>query len=133
MSRRRWRQERGLLALALVVLASQGCGEGPAPVDSSTTEATVTGVVKVRGVPADSGEVVFNPSNHLRIVPSKVAPIGPDGTFKITTYTGGNEVSFRGDVASKNRGVGLIKEYVDVQRGENKAEFDLMGQGHGPS
>src|SRR5689334_8554150 len=100
MSRRLWRQI--LSPFALLVLAGQGCGGGPPPVDSSTTEATVVGVVKVKGAPAEGGEVVFNPSNHLRIVPAKTATIGPDGTFKITTFTGGNEVSFRGNVATKN-------------------------------
>jgi hypothetical protein len=128
------RERRYVLPLwTCLLMFGHGCDEGPPAVDSSKTEATVSGVVKVRGVPADGGEIAFNPSNHLRVVPAKTAPIGPDGSFTVTTYTGGNEVSFRGTVATKNRGVGLIKEFVDVKRGENKVEFDLMGQGTRPS
>ena len=42
-----------------------------------------------------------------------------------------NQVSFDGEVANKNRGVGLVRESCDVGRGENKADFDLLGEGGG--
>jgi hypothetical protein len=107
-----------------------GCDDGKPTVDKSMREATVSGVVSVRGKPATAGNVLFNASNSERIVPVKTAPIGPDGAYKITTFTGGNQVSFDGEVASKNMGVGLIQKYVNVKPGsENKADFDLLGGG----
>jgi hypothetical protein len=118
--------------LALVALAMpwwQGCGDGKPGVDTSLTEATVTGIVSVKGKPVEGGTILFNPGNSERLVASKSAPIGKDGSYSIKTYTGGNQVSFDGEVASKNRGVGLIKEFVDVRPGSNKADFDLMTGG----
>jgi hypothetical protein len=115
--------------LGLTVIA--GCGDGKPYADTSLTEATVTGVVSVKGVPATGGTVLFNPSNSGRIVPARSAPIGPDGSYTIKTLTGVNQVSFEGDVATKNRGVGLIKESAEVTSGENKVNFDLMGAGGG--
>jgi hypothetical protein len=117
------------LLLALLLAAGWGCGDGAPAVDTSMTEATVSGVVSVKGTPADGGEVVFNPSNHLRIVPARIAKIGKDGAYTVTTLTGTNQVTFGGGVATKNRGVGLVKEYVDVQAGQTKVDFDLMGKG----
>jgi hypothetical protein len=114
-----------LLAGALI----PGCDDGKPSVDKSNTEATVSGKVTVRGVPAEGGTIQFNPSNSGRQVATRSAPIGKDGSYTITTLTGGNQVMFDGDVAAKNRGVGLLREYVDVQSGENHADFDLMGEG----
>ncbi|HEV3162448.1 MAG TPA: hypothetical protein VGZ22_00300 [Isosphaeraceae bacterium] len=124
------RRTTALLAMTLLcLLADQGCDSGKPAIDTSLTEATVSGVVSVKGKPASGGVVLFNPSNSGRLVASKAAPIGKDGTYEVKTYTGGNQVSFDGDVATKNRGVGLIKEYVEVKPGENKASFDLLGEG----
>jgi hypothetical protein len=126
------RRHAALLAAALLTLPpAPGCADGKPPVDTSRTEATVSGTVTVRGRPAEGGVILFNPSNSERIVATRSAPIGKDGRYTITTYTGGNQVTFDGDVAAKNRGVGLLREFVDVQAGENKADFDLMGEGGG--
>jgi hypothetical protein len=114
---------------ALLMAMNQGCGDGKPSVDTSHTEATVSGVVYVKGKPAPGGTILFNPSNSGRIVPTKSALIAEDGTYTIKTYTGGNQISFEGEVAKQNRGVGLIKEYVDVKSGEQQADFDLMGDG----
>jgi len=119
-----------LLGSALLTLAAcEGCGDGKPSVDTSLTEATVTGVVSVKGTPATGGQIRFNPSNSGRIVPTRSAEIGPDGRYTITTLTGDNRVSFDGEVAAKNRGVGLMKEYADVKAGENHIDYDLMGAG----
>jgi hypothetical protein len=117
--------------MCAIVLAVAGCGDGKPWVDSSLNEATVSGVVSVKGKPASGGTILFNPSNSGRIVPSRTAKIGPDGSYSVKTYTGINQVSFDGEVAAKNRGVGLVKEAVDVVAGENKANFDLLGEGGG--
>jgi hypothetical protein len=117
-----------LVAVLLAWPLGQGCGDGKPSVDTSKNEATVVGVVRVKGVPAEGGTIIFNPSNSERIVPSRSAPINKDGSYSITTYTGGNQILFEGDVAMKNREIGLLREFVDVQRGENKADFDLLGE-----
>jgi hypothetical protein len=125
----RWRPAALWLITLLLLPLGHGCDDGKPAVDTSKNEATVSGIVMVRGKPAAGGTILFNASNSERIVPHKTAPIGADGTYTITTYTGGNQVSFDGDVANKNRGVGLIKEFVEVKRGENKADFNLLGEG----
>jgi hypothetical protein len=122
---REWRR----LAFLPLTLVLAGCGDGAPPVDTSTNEVGVSGVVSVRGHPATGGEIRFNPSNSQRIAPTKSAPIGPDGSYSIKTYTGLNEVSFTGEVATKNSGVGLVKESVDVKSGDNKIDFDVLGKG----
>ena len=119
------------LALGAAAAGAAGCGDGKPWVDTSLNEATVSGVVSVKGKPADGGTIMFNPSNSGRIVPTRTAKIGADGSYTIKTYTGVNQVSFDGEVAAKNRGVGLLKEAVDVAAGENKADFDLLGEGGG--
>jgi hypothetical protein len=109
-----------------------GCDGGKPYVDTSKREATVSGIVSVKGKPAEGGNILFNASNSDRIVPHRSAPIGKDGSYKVTTYTGGNQVSFDGEIASKNMGVGLIQKFVDVKPGvENKADFDLLDSGGG--
>jgi hypothetical protein len=118
------------MPLCLVTLiATPGCGDGKPSVDTSLNEATVTGVVSVKGKPATGGKINFNPSNSGRIVPTRSADIGPDGSYTITTYTGDNQVTFSGEVAIKNPGIGLMREYAIVKPGENKIDYDLMGQG----
>jgi hypothetical protein len=119
----------GLILPGVVLIA--GCGDGKPSMDTSLTEATVSGVVSVKGVPVTGGAILFNPSNAGRIVPTRSAPIGPDGAYTIKTLTGTNQVSFEGEVAKKNAGVGLIKDFAEVTSGENKKDFDLMGEGGG--
>ncbi len=89
----------------------------------------MSGTVTIKGTPASGGKILFNPSNSERIVPTRIAEIGPDGSYTIKTLTGDNRVSFEGEIAAKNSGVGLVKEYAKVERGENQVNFDLMGEG----
>jgi hypothetical protein len=117
--------------VCMAFCAAAGCGDGKPWVDTSLKECTVSGTVSVKGKPASGGTILFNPSNSGRIVPTRTAQIGPDGSYTIKTYTGINQVTFEGEVAAKNRGVGLLKEAVDVVAGENKADFDLLGEGGG--
>ena len=114
----------------LSLAAIPGCGDGKPSVDTSLSEATVTGVVTANGIPATGGTIYFNPSNSGRLVPTKSADIGPDGRYTIKTYTGDNRVTYGGEVAKKNTGVGLRKDYANVQFGENKFDFDVLGGGN---
>src|SRR5262249_7504841 len=114
-------RRRDLLLCAVTFLswaAIPGCGDGKPSIDTSLTEATVTGVVSVKGVPATAGTILFNPSNSGRIVPTRTAEIGPDGTYTIKTYTGDNQVTFGGEIAKKHMGLGLMREYASVHAGE---------------
>jgi hypothetical protein len=113
----------------LVLAIAHGCSDGKPAIDTSHNEATVSGVVSVKGKPATGGKVNFNPSNSGRIVGINSADIGSDGTYTVKTYTGGNQVTFSGEVAIKNPGLGLVREYADVKAGENKIDYDLMGAG----
>ena len=116
---------------ALGPLVFAGCGDGKPYVDKSLNEATVTGIVTVKGMPAVGGKILFNGNSSGRSVPIKEATIDPEGRYTITAYTGVNQVSFDGDVAYKNRGVGLVKESFEVKSGENTANFDLLGDNGG--
>ncbi len=117
------------LMSTLVPLLFLGCGDGKPWVETSLTEAPVSGIVTVRGKPADGGKVLFNANSSGRSVPIKEAKIEADGSYKVMAYLGVNQVSFDGEVAKKNRGVGLAKDSVEVKRGENTANFDLLGEG----
>jgi hypothetical protein len=117
--------------LLLTAFSTAGCGDGKPYVDKSLAEATVSGVVSVKGKPAGGGTILFNANNSGRSVPIRTAQIGSDGSYSIKTFTGVNQVSFDGEITAKNRGVGLLKEACDVTPGENKADFDLFGEGSG--
>ncbi len=123
------------LAGALGLLSAvAGCG-GWRAVDSSTTqEATVHGKVTLDGKPVTQGQVVFNPANARRkLVPLRSAPIGPDGTFTVTTLTGSNSVM----VNPKREGSGKPKLGavparmipLDVKPGDNTFNIELSTQG----
>jgi hypothetical protein len=112
-------------ALAVLIAVLGGCDGAPS-VDSSKTEATVTGHVSVKGKPAKGGEIIFDPSNVDRPVGPRSAPIGADGSYTITTFTGGNLVKFGGKLVSENPGLFRFKKYQEFQRGANTADFDLL-------
>ena len=109
-------------------LLATGCGSGHPPVDSSLTEAKVRGVIKLKGKPAvGGGEVSFNPSNVERKVASFTAKIADDGSYELTSYTGGNQVKFSGPFLKSEPGLALTSRYCDLSSGENAIDFDLLG------
>jgi hypothetical protein len=128
------RRDAFLLAMTLVSWAAiPGCGDGKPSMDTSLTEATVKGVVTAKGVPVKGGTINFNPSNSGRIVPTRTAEIGPDGTYTIKTNTGDNLVTYGGELAAKHMGVGLKRDYANVQSGENQLDFDVLEGGKNPN
>jgi hypothetical protein len=119
----------GVAWLALTVVA--GCGEGKPSVSASTTEAKVTGKVSVKGVVAKKGTISFNPANYLRKnEAARMAPIGADGSYEITTLVGENAV--------RVGGTGLAGEpsfdtwVYDVKAGTNVYNLDLPVPGTRP-
>jgi hypothetical protein len=126
------RRRKTFLAVALLaVAAAPGCGDGKPYQDTSLTEATVSGVVTVKGTPVtEGGTILFNPSNSGRLVPTKSATIGRDGRYTIKTYTGVNVVTYGGDdFVKKYPGLGLRRDAATVVSGENKLDFDIQGEG----
>ncbi len=117
-----------LVSASTSVLAALGCGDSHPAVDSSLTEATVKGVVKLRGKPAQGGgEIRFNPSNVERKVATKSAKIEEDGSYSLTTYTGLNEVKFSGPFLKAHPQLALSSRYSQISSGENIVSFDLLG------
>ncbi len=114
----------GLSTAALLTLS--GCdGGSPPSVDTSKSEATVKGVVKVNDAPATEGEIIFDAANYQRKdVAPRSAPIGKDGTYTIKTLTGGNKVTLGGSVAKKNPILQHEMRTVEVKSGENTYDFD---------
>jgi hypothetical protein len=81
------------VALALWMVGG-GCGNpfGPA-FSSSMEEATVKGIVRVRGKPVTNGQITFRPANvNRRNAPTQNAPIGKDGSYTVKTLVGENSV-----------------------------------------
>ncbi len=124
-----------LVAVACAGLASMiaGCdASGGAPyVEGSQEEATVKGTVKVKGKLMPGGTLHFSASNSKRMVPTRDAQVGPDGSFSLTTYVGQNIVTLtpprktRADMKNRNYyGLEYADKFVDVKPGEENS-FDL--------
>jgi hypothetical protein len=128
----RWRvASRGpALAASAALLLASGCDGRPAVQSSTTEEGTVHGRVTVDGRPVTAGEVVFNPANHLRkMVPSRSAPIGADGTYTITTLTGSNSVmvSPRAEPRARKKADTVPSKMIplEVKPGDNPFDIEL--------
>jgi hypothetical protein len=130
MRRWNWRGAIETSALAAVIALS-GCGGGAPSVSSTNAEATVHGTVKYKGEPVGSGDIQFNPVNiHRREAKIVSAPIGKDGTYKITTLQGGNMIQYLGSPEMLKKDPGLqtfMKEY-DVPSGDSTCDIELSSQ-----
>jgi hypothetical protein len=116
------RARRGIVGLAAALIACWGCGggDGAPTVSSSTDEATVTGIVTVKGQPPAGSEITFDPSNINR--PSatpRSAKIDADGKYTIKTLVGENSVSVHGPAIDKDPGLSTNSRVVDVKAGAN--------------
>ena len=107
-------------------VASWGCDDGKPAVDTTTAEASVSGVVKVRGTPMAGGEITFDASNSQRPneAPRK-APIGKDGKYSITTLQGRNTARISSPMVKKEPQLAYGIHTFDVQPGENTWDIDL--------
>lgn len=114
------------LVMGASLWVAGGCGGSPPAVDSSDTEATVKGVVKINGAPAAGGELVFDPANYLRKdAAERVAKIGSDGSYTVKTLTGENEVRLAGAIADKGGVLQYQKRSVNVVAGDNTQDFEF--------
>lgn len=69
-----------LLAVAVALLATTGCGDG------RPRRVPVAGKVLIDGKPLTQGAIRVLPGNARQAS----SPIGPDGSFKLTTFTPGD-------------------------------------------
>lgn len=121
------------VATACPFIFAAGCGDSHPPVDSSLTEATVKGIVKIAGKVADGGgEISFNPSNVERKVGPRTAKIAEDGLYSITTYTGGNTIRFFGPFLKDHQEIATSRRFCELPAGESVLDFDLLGEGDKP-
>lgn len=114
------------LVAGVVAVFAWGCGgAGTPPVESSRTEAKVSGTVKIRGKAATKGKVTFDPSNIRRkdVAPSTAA-IGKDGTYTITTLIGENSVFVETPETERDSRLGSNVQNLNVQVGDNT--FDIQ-------
>ena len=104
----------------------------PFRVSGSMEEATVKGIVRVRGKPVTNGRVTFRSSNiNRRTAQTKEAEIDKDGRYTITTLVGENfvEVACKEIFQPKNRQLIENEQMVKIQSGENTLNIDLPPQG----
>jgi len=115
--------------VAFVLLANGGCDEyaGAPPVSTSTEEADVTGIVKLRGKPINNGTVLFHSANIRRATQDRSVKIGQDGSYSIKAYLGQNtvKVDCKELLSPKNRQFQDFEQQVDVQSGSNTIDIDI--------
>jgi hypothetical protein len=127
------------LALVLgAAVAGPGCNPWAPAFSGSREEATVTGVVRVRGKPVTGGEVTFRASNVNRPdAPTKNAPIGKDGRYTIQTLVGENFVMVVCKELFTRKNQMLLDledgQMVKVPPGETTLDIDLPPEPPAPS
>ncbi|MDR3639360.1 MAG: hypothetical protein P4L84_36500 [Isosphaeraceae bacterium] len=119
---------RGAIMASSAALALSGCGSSAPPVSSTTAEATVHGTVKYKGAPVEAGNIRFDPSNiQRRDAKIASAPIGKDGTYKVTTLQGGNVVRFElsPELRKKDPRLATSEKEYDVPSGDSTLDIEL--------
>jgi hypothetical protein len=106
-------------------VATWGCDGTPA-VDTTTAEAKVSGIVRVRGKPMAGGEITFDASNSGRQIETpRKTTIGSDGTYSITTLQGQNTARISGPMVAKDPQLAYGNHTYDVKPGENTWDINL--------
>jgi hypothetical protein len=121
------------LALALWMVGG-GCNN----FSSSGEEATVKGIVRVRGKPVTNGQITFRALNvNRRNPPTQIAPIDKDGSYTVKTLVGENSVIVvcKELFTRKNQAIVDLEEgqMVKIQSGENAVNIDLESKPPAPS
>jgi hypothetical protein len=113
-----------IIASATLTLAWVGCDSSG--VSSSTTEATVSGVVTVIGKPATGGQISFNPANVARKdAPTRSAEIGKDGRYTLRTLVGRNAVILFMPQVGRSADLLRARKTIEVNTGENTCDIDV--------
>src|SRR4051812_35136641 len=116
-------------AAATLVTIGWGCGSDAPPVDTSTTEATVKGIVTIRSKPVSEGTISFDPSNMKRkSEPVRNAKIGKDGSYTIKTLVGRNNVSVSTPVTDKDPVLQYNSFSFDVANGDNTYAIEVSAR-----
>ncbi len=122
------RYARSWVTLALastLLIAAWGCSDTPS-VDTTTAEAKVSGTVRVRGKPMAGGEISFDPSNIQRKDEKRrIATIGSDGSYSVTTLQGRNSARISGPMIKKEPQLAYGMHTIDVKPGDNTFDIDL--------
>jgi hypothetical protein len=113
-------QGLGLLATTLFFIG-WGCSDVP-PVDTSTEEATVHGIITIKGKPVTSGRVVFDPANIKRNTEPRKADIGKDGSYSIKTMVGENIVKLESKEVMK---ANLETQFISTKVASGDNTFDI--------
>jgi hypothetical protein len=121
---------RPMFMLIGFVIALPGCElQGGAPqVSSSLEEATVKGIVRLRGKVIDNGTIVFHCANIKRTnVGVRETSIRKDGTYTVGTLVGGNTVELhcRELRDPKTRRPIPYESHFEVEPGENTLDIDI--------
>ncbi len=119
------RRAAAVAATGMLILG-MGCGDDKPAVDTSTTEATVKGTVKLKGKLLTRGEIAFDPSNYQRKnETARRVPIGKDGSYSVKTLVGANRVSFSVPEMARDPKLQDLSLQYDVQPGENTYDIEL--------
>ncbi len=121
------------LALALW-LAGGGCSNP----SGSMAEATVKGIVRVRGKPVTNGQITLRASNsNRRNAPTINGPIGKDGSYTVKALVGENSVTVicKELFARKNEMVQDLEDgqLVNIEAGENTLDINFPPNPAAPS
>jgi len=121
-------QASAALAATVLLVLTSGCGDSPPPTNTTNTEVTVKGVVKIDGVPATEGQVEFDPSNYERQTAPRKVDIGKDGSYSIKTYPGQNNIKLLGEVAHKNPILQQARLRYDVPSSETTHDLEFSAK-----
>jgi hypothetical protein len=121
--------------LALALWMAGGCSSN---FSSSMEEATVKGIVRVRGKPVTNGQISFRALNvNRQNAPTNNTPIGKDGSYTVKTPVGENSVIVvcKELFTRKNQALVDLEEgqMVKIQSGDNTVNIDLESKPPAPS
>jgi hypothetical protein len=115
--------------LAFVLFLAWGCDfSGAPPVPTSTEEAEVKGIVRVRGKPVTNGTIVFHSANIKRATKDVLAKINPDGTFTAKTVVGQCTVLVDCKELGSKQNLKLLdaaEQVVTIEPGTNELNINI--------
>jgi hypothetical protein len=117
------KQVTGVLSSTALVVA-WGCGGGVPSADKSTSEANVTGTVKIHGKAVNNGHVIFDANNISRKVELRKGEIDKEGHYSLKAFTGSNNVTVESKETKGDSNLQNPKN-IEVQSGDATVDIDL--------